>query len=164
MVEEADPRLVALFGSATRVRALSVLAGCTEAVTGYRLARLSNLAPTKVYAELRRLQRAEVVRERPTREGRRGWFLQDDEIRALFRRRVRVGPSEAWFLEVDQRMTTVADRIRSEGKARLTPDLSRFRPRPENLPNPGEFRRPRGKDAALRRAGLSPSRRFPVDP
>ena len=86
---EPSPELVALFGSATRVRTLAALATAPGPITGYRIARICGISPTKTYAELYRLRSANVVREQPTATGRRGWLLSDPDVGALLRRRAR---------------------------------------------------------------------------
>ncbi len=91
---EPSPELVALFGSATRVRTLAALAMAPGPITGYRIARMCGISPTKTYAELYRLRRANVVREQPTATGRRGWLLSDPDVGALLRRRASFPPAE----------------------------------------------------------------------
>jgi hypothetical protein len=86
---EPSPELVALFGSATRVRTLAALATAPGPITGYRIARMCGISPTKTYAELYRLRSANVVREQPTATGRRGWLLSDPDVGALLRHRAR---------------------------------------------------------------------------
>lgn len=90
MAAAPSPELLALFGSATRVRTLATLAHASGPLTGYRIARLSGLSPTKTYAELHRLQRANIVLMRPTSTGRRGWQLADPDVGAFIRRRARL--------------------------------------------------------------------------
>ncbi len=92
---EPSPELVALFGSATRVRTLAALATAPGPITGYRIARMCGISPTKTYAELYRLRSANVVREQPTATGRRGWLLSDPDVVALLRRRARFTSTDA---------------------------------------------------------------------
>lgn len=95
MAIEPSPELVALFGSATRVRTLAALATAPGPMTGYRIARICGISPTKTYAELYRLRSANVVQERPTPTGRRGWQLSDPDVGALLRRRAHFTSSES---------------------------------------------------------------------
>jgi hypothetical protein len=155
MAWEIDPRMIALFGSATRVRTLAVLSGEAEPLTGYRIARASQLAPTKVYGELRRLQNAGIVGERLTATGQRGWEVVDTGIRDFVRSRVRVSFADTWFRDATARVREARDRLRSIS----APDVTQFKARPSEVPNRAEFERPRSKDATLKRLGLPGSRR-----
>jgi len=51
---DADPALLSLFGSQTRLLTMAVLANADEALTGYRVAKIAGLPREKVYPELRK--------------------------------------------------------------------------------------------------------------
>lgn len=94
MESRIDPRLVALFGSETRVRTLVVLAGAYRPMTAYRVAKVGEVPVQKAYEEMRRLVRSGLVARR---DG--GWILVDGDVRALLRKRVRVLWYDDWRAE-----------------------------------------------------------------
>jgi hypothetical protein len=146
-----DPRLVALFGSATRVRTLASLAGAPGPLTAYRVAQIAGVQRTKVYAELRRLAAAGMVQQRPSGAGRSEWNLINPDVRSLLRRRARVVRSEDLEAEAGE-LARSARRIlakyaRDPINAGLLGDRSRVR-------NPKDFERPIEKDRILASLGL----------
>jgi hypothetical protein len=54
MEPDVDPKLVALFGSETRVRTLAVLAGAFRPLAAYRVAKVGGIPVQKAYEEVRR--------------------------------------------------------------------------------------------------------------
>ncbi|MCI4351879.1 MAG: hypothetical protein L3K14_00600 [Thermoplasmata archaeon] len=127
MIPELDPGLVALFGSETRVSVLAVLAGASRPSTGYRVAKIARIQPIKVYAELRRLRKAGIVREVLAEGGRSGWELSAPDVRRLVGDRVRVSWSDDWFAGESERARR-AQAIVSQSISWFDP--SRYTPNP----------------------------------
>jgi predicted transcriptional regulator len=155
MTYHPDPALVALCGSATRVSTLAALAGSTEALTGYRVAKMTGIPPVKIYRELRRLLKAGLVRNGLTLAGRTGFEIADSDVAELMRKRARLVLSETWFRDLEARIDA------RDGPVAPAPpiDLSKYRANPDAVPNRQEFERPASKGIALARAGLQVSRR-----
>jgi hypothetical protein len=150
-----DPSLATVFGGVTRSRTLAVLSNASTPMTGYRVSVTAGLQPIKTSLELRRLNRAGIVTEQLTAEGRMGWVLADADLRNFFRRRMRISWLQDWDNDVSQRAAwgkTVAERV---GRV----DLGKYSPDQRLVPNRSEFDRPASKDRALSRAGLPTSRR-----
>ncbi|HTT72708.1 MAG TPA: hypothetical protein VMG99_00960 [Thermoplasmata archaeon] len=87
----ADPSLVAAFGSETRVLTLAALANATQPLTAYRVAKLTEVRPPKVYAELAKLAGTPLV-ERISN----GYVLKDAGLRELLVARMRFSWSGDW--------------------------------------------------------------------
>ena len=157
-----DPGLVALFGSKTRLAVVAVLSNAFRPLTGYRIAKVADLAPIKVYAELRRLGAGGVVRQE---EG--GWVMADPSIRAVVAQRVRIrwdedwdAQREGWAVETPSLLSAYLREI----DQRVRADPSYLRPRGWKPPKAAlrgmeRLRRPPDKDVLLRRRGLRTSRR-----
>jgi hypothetical protein len=129
-------------------------------LTGYRISKMTGVAPIKVYAELQRLLRAGIVRKSLTSTGKAGFELADSDIAALMRKRASLVLSETWFRDLDRKAANRRDAI---ADARAI-DLRGFRANRDSVPNRQEFERPASKDAALARAGLPVSRRRVPNP
>ena len=153
---EVDRGLVALFGGETRVRTLAPLANASTPLTAYRVAVISSLPRTKVYAELNHLAKAGVVVKIVDRPGVSTWVLKDPDIRSLLRRKVRIG----WSGDLAAAAPSLAERSRELYRANerlpLDPKLLRgpYRPR-----NPRDFFRSPEKDVFLAQHGLKISNR-----
>jgi hypothetical protein len=142
-----DSRLLAAFGSETRVRTLAVLANAFRPLTAYRIAKTGDILLSKVYGELERLAGAGVVARRG-----KGWVLLDWELGFLVAKRVRVSWSED--LESARSMhAREADSIH----ARLG-SIPRAKPPAGFFPrNRSTYERPAFKDRRLRELGLPSS-------
>ncbi|HLY76622.1 MAG TPA: hypothetical protein VKT21_01900 [Thermoplasmata archaeon] len=147
MEPAVDPKLVALFGSETRLRTLAVLAGAFRPMTAYRVAKVGEVPVQKAYEGLRRLGAAGLVVHQPD-----GWVLADKDVRALLAKRVRISWADDWFAERARRMS-------NEG-----PLLQRLRRMPRAKPpkgwhprDPKRFVRSPAKDRILREMGLRTS-------
>jgi UDP:flavonoid glycosyltransferase YjiC (YdhE family) len=148
-----DPALVSLFGSETRAVTLGALANSSRPLTAYRIARITGAQLSKVGAELRRLEAAQLVsRNLPDRTAPT-WSLSDRSLVSFFQRRARIVASEDWDVQV--RATTEQARLRR----RLKIDTSHYRPSPRPVPNRREFERPAEKDRILAAAGPPTSRK-----
>ena len=155
MTLHVDPRLVALFGSETRVRALAPLAGSTEPLTAYRIAEISGAQRTKIYAELRRLSSAGIVRELPSSGNRSKWELLDPDVRRILRRRARVVRAQDLLAEAP-RLARATRRILAAYAKNPLP--SRLLGKPSDVVHPSDFYRPPEKDRILASLGLQVSR------
>ncbi|MFZ0829704.1 MAG: helix-turn-helix domain-containing protein [Thermoplasmata archaeon] len=147
MEPAVDLKLVALFGSETRLRTLAVLAGAYRPMTAYRVAKVGDVPVQKAYEELRRLGATGLVAKQPG-----GWVLADRDVRTLLAKRVRISWADDWFAER-------ARRISAEGSI-----LQRLRVMPRAKPpkgwqprNPERFVRSPAKDRILREMGLRTS-------
>ncbi len=150
-----DPGLACVFGSSTRLGVLAILANSSQPLTAYRIARMLDVNPPKVYTELTRLREAKVVTESPTGNRSRGFSLADPDVAELLRKRVRISSQGAWLAEVETRSRSVpevSEIVRSIS-------LEDYPPSPEKVPHRSEFLRPRSKDRTLSRMGLPTSRR-----
>ncbi len=150
MTLEVAPGLVALFGSATRVRVMAPLANASRPMTAYRIATLSGVARTKINVEIRRLEEAGIVRSRTIEKGRRGWELVDPDLRSLLRKRIRI----VWSRDLENEIPSWAERVR-DSRSRREPIDARLLKGP--VRDPSDFLRPVEKDRILRRLGLPPS-------
>jgi DNA-binding transcriptional ArsR family regulator len=119
MTVRVDPGLEAAFGSATRVLTLSALAGTRQPLTGYRVAELIGGQRTKVYAELKRLAEAGIVRKFTPSSRPATWSLVDQDIRDLLRKRVRIASMEDWLTTRDSQTRRVRLLQRSLSKGSL---------------------------------------------
>jgi hypothetical protein len=142
-----DPRLVALFGSETRVRTLAVLAGAHRPVTAYRIGKVGAIPIHKAYEEVRRLGKVGLVAQRAG-----GWVLLDEEVRALLRRRVRIAWSEDWFAERNRRAEEERDLLERLRRIPHARPPKGWKPR-----DPKRFRRSPTKDRILHEMGLRES-------
>jgi sugar-specific transcriptional regulator TrmB len=147
MATRIDPRLVALFGSETRVRTLAVLAGASRPMTAYRVGKVGGVPLPKAYEEVRRLAVTGLVVRRAS-----GWVLADPDVRALLLKRVRIAWSEDWFAERRRRAREAAAIFE-----RLRQVPHRKPPRGWKPRNPRRFYRSPTKDRILREMGLRTS-------
>jgi DNA-binding transcriptional ArsR family regulator len=157
MTLELDPQLATLFGSETRASVLAALAGASNPVSGYRIAKVADVQPIKAYVELRRLRDAGIVREFPDGNGRSLWELPRGEIRTFVAGRARVYWSGDW-MQSPRRRSSPADRR----FARQLTEAATKRPRPRSIPPAArsilsEMVRPAEKDEILERLGLPTS-------
>lgn len=139
-----------VFGGAGRVRMLGVLANSSTPLSTYRIAKIALVQPIKGTVELRRLRDAGLVKESRGERGGSCWFLTDTDLRAFFRRRVRILPwSEVRAGAEDRaaRGQALLDRIRPI-------DFSKYRSSPVEGSRRQNFSRLPGKDAELARLGL----------
>ena len=132
MLEDIDPGIVALFGSQNRALVLAALANASSPLSGYRVAKIFGGQKIKVNAELTRLAKVGVVSTRRTASGRRGWTLEDPDLRKLLRRRIRICFAQEWD-ESRPASGEAVDRLLAEIEASL--------PSPEE---DREFYRPKG--------------------
>jgi DNA-binding transcriptional ArsR family regulator len=142
-----DRRLVALFGSETRLRTLGVLANSYRPLTGYRIGRTAGVALPKVYRELKRLRSAGLVVQ-----AHGGWVLSDADVGTLLRKRFHVTWEPDWSAEIARRAP--ADRaILARLRALPPPKFPRaWTPR-----RPARFRRRAVKDRLLLQMGSGTS-------
>lgn len=148
-----DPEIVQLFGGRTRASVLGVLANAGRPLTAYRVGQIAGAQLTKVGAELRRLERAAIVRQVSPSDGGPGWIMTEPSLREMLRRRVRI----VWLPDWDEQVRRRALRSRSLPRSRI--DLRRYRPDPGSVPNRREFVRPPEKDRILLALGLPASRK-----
>jgi len=152
MEKAADPGLVRFCGSETRVLTLGVLANSEAPLTGYRVAKISNLPQTKVYQELRRGIEAGYVERQA-----RGFRLSDPDLRTLLKKRVRISWSEDWF-GGEKRRTERSRAVASMSTSWYDP--SRYTPNPAVARRYSrEIERPPEKDELDSRAGRTLSRK-----
>jgi len=154
---DLDPQLAAVVSSETRASVLAVLAGSPAPISGYRVAKLAQVQPIKVYRELRRLAEARVVRETRSGRGRLLWELPSGSLREFVASRGRVSWSEEWLANVRRRTSSEDRRF-----ARRLNAAAARRPRPRSIPAGArailsEMVRPRQKDEILERLGLPTS-------
>jgi hypothetical protein len=147
MSSEVDPKLVALFGSSTRVRTLGVLASAYRAMSGYRVGLTASVPLPKVYRELKRLRSVGLVARVPE-----GWILTDDDVRHLLRKRYRVAWAADWFREIARRAPEDAAILRHLRSLPAPRFPKHWVPR-----HPKQYRRDPRKDRLLSRMGLGPS-------
>jgi len=164
MRDEVDPAVLAFTGSRTRALTLAVLANAEEPFTGYRVAKIAGLNPSKVYRELLRASKAGLIRRDRTGNG---YIIADPDVRTFLRRRLRIRWDDEWDKaragwddETPGLLSTALTAIR--GRVRENPNY--LRPRGWKPPASaeswaGELRRPPEKDAGIRRAGRRTSRR-----
>jgi hypothetical protein len=139
-----------VFGGAGRVRMLGVLANSSTPLSAYRIAKIALVQPIKGTLELRRLRDAGLVNELPGERGGSRWVLTDADLRAFFRRRVRILPWAEVRAGAEDRAArgrALLDRIRPM-------DFSKYRSSPEVGTRRQDFSRRPGKDAELARLGL----------
>ncbi|MGP8077116.1 MAG: hypothetical protein ACLQD8_04815 [Thermoplasmata archaeon] len=147
MEPDLDPRLVALFGSETRVRTLAVLASAHAPMTAYRIGKVGGVSMPKVYREVARLEMAGLIEAHQA-----GWVLLDRDVRALLRKRIRISWAPDWLAERTRRLPgerALFERLRKTPHARPSPG---WQPR-----DPKRFQRSAFKDEILRNMGLRTS-------
>ena len=132
---------------------LGVLASAERPITGYRLAQVAELRREKVYLELRKAIAAGSVVK-----GGAGYSLVDRDLRQLLRNRIPVTWDSCW-----DRLGTPSGQAAEEELRqirRLSKNSRLFDPT-NRIPLSAirELERDPGKDRALRRLGLRPSRR-----
>ena len=147
MSSTLQPALRRLLGGETRARVLGLLADATVPKTGYELAKAARASPSKVYAILRDLADAGLVKSVSNRPGVKAYSLTDPDLRRFLLRNVRITTIEEWFspARVQQR-ESMLDRLWP-----IRFEVRSSRVRREQLPNYREFERPPEKDRALRR-------------
>jgi len=144
MALDVDPRLVAEFGSATRVLTLAALANAFEPVTAYRVAQLVQTRRTKVYAELSRLERSGVVRSEKRTDRSLVWRIDDADVAALLRKRARISWGDDLLRERKAWLTRNPEAVDRILNAPVGIDWKRFEwkgpdpPRPRDGPSEGE--------------------------
>lgn len=143
-----------LLGSATRTRVLGLLAATQEPMTGYEISKALRIVPAKVYGVLREMDSTGFVRSVPGRPGSKRYRLEDEDLRRLLLRWVRIATARGWFSpeKVKEREEGIerAKRMRIPGSA--------ARPRPSDLPNYREFIRPREKNLVVQKVVARRSR------
>ena len=149
-----DPGMVALFGSETRAKVLGFLSDVRDPKTGYAVARAIGVKPPKVYRELQRLAEGGVLEVAAEPGGPARYRLGDGPLREFVVRRVRITTFRDWF---DGPRQETRKRLLDEARS-LPVALPRSGADPSSVPNPSEFRRPRGKDLALHRIKSTPRR------
>lgn len=166
MLTDVDPGIVALFGSRNRALVLAALANASGPLSGYRVAKIFGGQKIKVNAELNRLAKAGIVSKARNVNGRLGWTLEDQDLRKLLRKRIRICFANDW----DQGRTgsgEAVDRLLAEIEASL-PDpkvnLQFYRPsgwKPSSTAQVAlqEMVRNPEKDAILRKYGARTSSR-----
>jgi len=145
-----DRRLVALCGSERRLRVLAVLANASRPLTGYRVALIGEVPVSKVYGELRKLEKSGLVGLR----GSSGWVLRDPDLGSFLRKRIRIVWWKDWFDRQERRERAdrvFLGRLRAAARPRFSRDPG-WAPR-----NPSLYRRDPRKDEALIEMGLRPS-------
>lgn len=90
---QVDPGLLEFCGSEARLLALGVLANAERPMTGYRVAKVAELPPIKVYEQLARGVKVGIVRKTG-----RGYVLADTDLRTLLQKRVRLFWAVDWNL------------------------------------------------------------------
>lgn len=144
---DVDRSLSALFGSDTRLRLLAVLANAQHPLTGYRVAKTAEVPISKVYPELSRLEKARLAAHTKL-----GWTIDDTDVAALLRKRMRVVDSEDWFRNKsnrDEQDRALMDRLRKLPP----PDWSTVNSTAIRY----DLSRRKEKDALLARHGMKPS-------
>ena len=145
---------------------LAVLASAPKPLTSYRIARTFGGQKIKVSHELKRLEASGLVARVSSEKTKTAWALQDSDLRAFLRRRVRVTFESGW----DRMPTGPSDavgRLLAEIEASLPdPVLSRefyrpkgWKPSPEALRILREKVRSPQKDEILRKYGARTSPR-----
>src|SRR5688572_2929395 len=86
-----------LLGSATRTRVLGLLAATREPMTGYEISKALRIVPAKVYGVLRQMETAGFVGSVPGRPGSRRYRLEEEDLRRLLLRSVRIATAKGWF-------------------------------------------------------------------
>jgi hypothetical protein len=153
MKADLDPSLSTLIGSRTRLLTMAVLANSDEPLTGYRVAKVAGLPRTKVYPEIRRGLAAGLL----VRAGS-GYRMDDPDVRALLRKRVRIRWYDEWNRSRGSRATSVDREL-----GRIQATLKGVRTYDPNNRIPAsalrELKRDPEKNRILRRLGLRPSTR-----
>src|SRR3990172_9173404 len=100
MSSDLHPALRRLLGGETRAKVLGLLADAMVPKTGYELAKATRASPSKVYAILRDLAEAGLLRTVSNRPGVRQYSLVDPDLRRFLLRHVRITTIEEWFSPV----------------------------------------------------------------
>ena len=160
MKAPTDPALVAFTGSETRVLVLAPAANSPAPLSAYKIAVMAGLPRTKVYRELRRLESTGIVARSKSQEGTALWWVIDEDIRQLLRRRARIGLSD----DLSQSAEGLELRTRKVLEfARRNPISADLLAKPASPRFPEEFRRIRQKDEILGRLGLRKANRASPD-
>lgn len=155
MRRRADPQPVGLFRGGLRAATLAALASARNPLTGYRVAQLARKQRVKVNCELRTLQDLGVVSQVDIGVGKRGWILNDPDLRRYFQRTMRISWSEDWFS--DREAVTRRNQLILRKLDRKPVDLSKFRGYAP--PFPAEFAGRAETDRELAALGLRRSGR-----
>jgi DNA-binding transcriptional ArsR family regulator len=154
MTALATPWVATLCGSATRGKALAVLANSDSPMTAYMVAKVGGLSIPKTYEELRKLAEAGVVVASPGAGSRVLYEMVDRDLRSLLQRREPILSWDGWVRQDATRRGSV----RVPPTASRVIDLRRFPATPDKVPNLQEFLRAPEKDRDLERAGARRSR------
>lgn len=157
MVAKVDPGLEAAFGGATRLLTMGALASASRPLTGYRVAQIISGQRTKVYSELSRLAKSGVVRRISAPPAPDTWLLQDQDLRSLLRKRVRISSLDDWFNVRDSQTSDVGSTLVSISE--LPQPNFKLITNSRSVRRTGELDRSATKDAILTRMGLPSSRR-----
>jgi len=150
-----QPALRRLLGGETRAKVLGLLADATVPKTGYELAKAARASPSKVYAILRDLAGAGLVKSVSNRPGVKAYSLTDPDLRRFLLRNVRITTIGEWFSPARVRQReSMLDRLQPMRFELRAPEIGR-----KQLPNYREFERPPDKDRALRRIAKRPRAR-----
>lgn len=149
MTISIDPAVVTVTGSKTRALTLAVLANADRPFTGYRVAEVTGIPRSKVYAELARAERGGVVAKTPN-----GYRLADRALATWLCQRVRI--SWADDLLSDSRANRAA---RSKSLPTDWFDPTLFRRNPKVAARYHNFDRPPEKDEIALRNGRGLSRK-----
>jgi hypothetical protein len=147
MKPELDAALSAAFGSETRLRVLAVLSNAYRPLTGYRIAKTGDVPIPKAHEQLHRLERSGLVAHLVD-----GWIIQDRDVRALLRKRIRIRAWNDWLTEKAEKEPRVAALFDRLSKAPHAEAPKGWKPR-----DPKRFHRDPRKDLILGRMGLSRS-------
>lgn len=153
MMATNDPALERLVGSRVRLLTTAVLANSDEPLTGYRIAKIACLPREKVYPELSRGVSSGLIRKEQN-----GFSLADADIRALFRKRIRIRWDAEWDRARKGWMETASSELQET--LRELQRLNLFDPK-NRIPESAlrELRRSGSKNRTLRKLGLRPSKR-----
>ena len=154
MAFQIPAKVGAVFGSQTRAKVLGYLAGSSGSRTGYAISKDLGIGVSKVYEELRRLESCGVVVSDLDVKGSKRFLLDDEDLRGFLVRNMRIVPADEWFSP--QR---IAERRRNlDAVRRISVPMPPVPARAGTRPFANEFRRPAGKDRALRRMRKATSR------
>ena len=166
MLEDVDAGLLTLFGSENRALTLAILANASGPLTGYRVAKTFGGQKIKVNKELRKLAAAGIVKGCLTEDGRAGWTVDDPDLCALLRRRIRIcfatdwdKAREGWSRDSNRRLARIESALPDPSR---NPDYYRpegWKPSKEVLATLREKVRSPEKDAILRKYGARTSPR-----
>jgi hypothetical protein len=153
-----DPTLLSLFGSRTRLLTMAVLANASRPLTGYRVAVIAGLPREKVYPEIRKGMATGLLAKDDE-----GYRMVDPDVRAILQKRVQIRWDREWDRERAGWNEGTQDRLNAI-LASIPTNSTYLRPqgwRPSASARAliREMRRPRAKDALLRRRALRTSAR-----